>query len=108
MGRWQDAGECFRIAIQLNPGQPLYHRNLGDIYFTLQRKAEAEAEYRRAVELEPEGRDSLLRLAAFYHFVGSFEKARSVYERALALTRDPNQREAIQKLIDRCAAGRLP
>jgi tetratricopeptide (TPR) repeat protein len=48
---YPEAAEQFRIAADREPGNPLYALNLADALWLLGRKAEAEATYRRVLEL---------------------------------------------------------
>jgi tetratricopeptide (TPR) repeat protein len=49
--RYEDAASSFRLAVQLQPGNPLHHGNLGDALRRLGRPAEAAESYARAIEL---------------------------------------------------------
>lgn len=50
-GRWERAEENYLLAVRLNPQDPMYQANLGDLYSRLQRPGEATERYRVACDL---------------------------------------------------------
>ncbi|MFQ5526072.1 MAG: protein kinase [Thermoanaerobaculia bacterium] len=52
--RLEEAEKCYRLAVKLEPGDPLKHGNLADLYLRRGREAEAQAEYRSAMALVAE------------------------------------------------------
>jgi tetratricopeptide (TPR) repeat protein/TolB-like protein len=70
--KWQRAEENYLLAVRLNPQDPMYQTNLGDLYQRLERPEEAQQRYRLACELlegwvaeDPDNPESLSDLA-FY------------------------------------------
>jgi serine/threonine-protein kinase len=86
--RYAEAARMFERSVAVKPNGGAYS-NLGTLYFTQGRYAEAARMLERAITFNQ--RDSLLRsnLASSYYWApGEREKARSVYEQALALVED--------------------
>ena len=44
----------YRRALRLCPSEPAFHNGLGEVYLSLNRKADAEFEFREALKLDPE------------------------------------------------------
>jgi predicted AlkP superfamily phosphohydrolase/phosphomutase/Flp pilus assembly protein TadD len=59
----------------------LYHTNLATVYLGKKQYAQAEAEYRRALVIEPDSPQALMGLAALYDARGESEKALEMLER---------------------------
>ncbi len=49
--RWQRAEENYLLAVRLNPQDPMYQANLGDLYQRLERSNEARERYRLSCDL---------------------------------------------------------
>ena len=49
--RWERAEENYLLAVRLNPQDPMYQANLGDLYQRLERVDEAQERYRMAYDL---------------------------------------------------------
>ncbi len=49
--RWEKAEENYLLAVRLNPQDPMYQANLGDLYSRIDRTDEATARYRLACDL---------------------------------------------------------
>ena len=72
-------------AAQSNPEMPQAHGGLGFLYaFSFGRPAEAEEEFRRAIDIEPTFSDALNNFGAFYLSRGRYAEAIPLFERALA------------------------
>ncbi|HET6520949.1 MAG TPA: hypothetical protein VFG47_14180, partial [Geminicoccaceae bacterium] len=52
------AVEQLEQAVELEPGDPVINDHLGDAYWRVGRKREAEYQWRRALTLEPEEKDA--------------------------------------------------
>jgi tetratricopeptide (TPR) repeat protein len=55
LGRWDDAIDLTTKAIERDPLQPSSYSRLGDAFLAIERDTEAEAAYRKALELDPGG-----------------------------------------------------
>jgi type IV pilus biogenesis/stability protein PilW len=83
-GDAQGALREYLAASQSNPELPQVHNALGLLYgFSLARPAEAEEEFRTAINLDPEYSDALNNLGAFYLSRGRYAEAIPLFERAL-------------------------
>ena len=90
-GQWDQAVVCFRLALPYRPEAALYVE-LGDVLQAQGLRQEAIVAFEKAVALEPEGLDALLRLGAIYAAVNQAGPASKWYRWALAL--DPDLLEA--------------
>lgn len=81
MGR---ALSYFREAVRLEPENPLYRYQLGLLYSRLGR-AEAKAEFRKAISIFGDYEDAMLELAVLEEKDGAAKEAVSLYRKALAL-----------------------
>lgn len=82
-GHPQDARDCIRRAIDIEPGIAKYHVNLGNACLSLNEPPAARAEYERALELDADFQDAhynlgLLLLAAGDRGKGEFHLRRAV------------------------------
>ena len=96
LGRFEDAADCFQLAVHYSPQLAVAHRDLGVAFTRLGRGAEAESACRRALELEPQS------AAAWFH-AGNACKLRGELEQAVecygaALARDPGLVDAACQL----------
>ena len=74
-GRYEEALEATRIAVEQAPDDFEIHANLGSILNTLGRFKEAETHLRRALALNPQGRDAHVNLGAALYKLGRYEEA---------------------------------
>ena len=72
------AEETFQRAISINNNSGLAHTEFGKYLVQLGRADEAEAEMRKAVDVEPANRSSRFVLASFYLVTSSTTKQRSL------------------------------
>jgi tetratricopeptide (TPR) repeat protein len=75
----------FTALVQLNPDLPFAHASLGNTFLALGLVSEAEASYRRSLELDPNQGVAMAGLAHLAASRGAFEDARTWAERALAV-----------------------
>ncbi|MGH9331824.1 MAG: tetratricopeptide repeat protein, partial [Vicinamibacterales bacterium] len=94
--KYEEAANSFGLAVQLQPGNPLHHGNLGDALRRLGRSAEATESYARAVEaaqailkVNPHDARTLMRLGVYEAKLGRREAA----ERNAARAVDVSKRE---------------
>ena len=104
MGRLDEAQQALEKALKIQPGNPLLHKHLADIY---ERKGDiktAKEQYQRVIQLVPEGTD-LAKLAEIkltiingeeHLATGELIEARSEFEKALAF--DPKNYSARMSL----------
>lgn len=78
-----DAEGCYRLAICVDAGVPLYWFNLGVILEDQGRNAEAIAAYERAIELEPASADAHFNLARLLELGGRREGDEVLLRRAV-------------------------
>jgi predicted O-linked N-acetylglucosamine transferase (SPINDLY family) len=84
-GRFAEAAEGYRRALQLGPNPAEVHTNLGVALARLGRLEEAAASYRRAVELRPDYAEAHSNLGNALQGQGKLEEAVASYRRALQL-----------------------
>lgn len=83
-GDSQAAMREYLAAVQENPELPQPHNALGLVYgFSLARPAEAEEEFRTAINLDPDYSDALNNFGAFYLLRGRYAEAIPLFEKAL-------------------------
>lgn len=98
-GQRREAEAEYRQAIRLNPDFAEVHNNLGNVLGEEGRHAQAELEFRESIRLNPNQPGALWNLATSLDLQGRRKEARSYWERALALVKDPQARDAIQKRL---------
>jgi tetratricopeptide (TPR) repeat protein len=84
MGRYQDSLAPLEQAMKLDP-QPVVMTNLGTSYFYLHRYADAVTQFEKAVELNPNNETMMGNLADGYRAAGQMDKAKTTYDKAIAL-----------------------
>ncbi|MGH8673447.1 MAG: tetratricopeptide repeat protein [Burkholderiales bacterium] len=85
-----------RLAMAVDPTAPAPHYSMGRLCQGAGRLAEAEAHYRRSLELQPDQPKALNNLGAVLHMQGRLDLAVASYRRALEL--DPELAQANQNL----------
>lgn len=70
-------------AIEINPQEPMFHNNLGNVLVNLKRVEEAEASYRRAVALDPGRYDAINNLAVLVGRRGDRDGAEKLFKELL-------------------------
>ena len=86
---YQDYETLFRNTVARNPGSAFLHSNLGVIFMSSGREAEAVTEFTTAVKLEPDSADYRVNLGlALSHTPGRLDDAVAEYRTALRL--DPS------------------
>lgn len=87
-GRLEDAAECYRQSVAVDPGSALAHFNLGSVLDELGELASARDALRSALRLDPNYADAHYNLALVYEKLGSPSQARLHWRRYLEL--DPH------------------
>jgi len=111
--RFPEAARAFEQALSLEPGSPLKHRNLGDIYTRMGDKARAQKAYRSAAEitrdqLRTNPRDALniARLAVYEAKLGRHDEAARLSANAEAAS-PGNPEVTYRQAVVLTLAGRL-
>ena len=86
------AVEMINQSIALNPGQPNYYNNLGNVLVEAGRLVEAADAYERVVALAPEHANAHNNLGALSKAQGKFAEAAQAYQKAIELS--PNHVDA--------------
>jgi tetratricopeptide (TPR) repeat protein len=81
-GNLEEASRLFLAALDREPGDPAAHLNLGITFQRLGRLADAEAEYRRVIALDPRRSEAYRGLAALLAKRGERVAARALWEEA--------------------------
>lgn len=90
--RWKEAQKYFEEAVALAPSVAKYHAHLAQSFYHQEKKAEAEAAARAALELDPEEETALLYLGFCLLDARRMAEAGVHFERALQL--DPDNSDA--------------
>lgn len=88
VGRHDIAAELIGTAIARRSDIPFYHSNLGNVWKALGRLAEAEACYRKALDLKPDYADAHNNLGTVRHAQGRLDEAAKHYRQALRVAPD--------------------
>ncbi|MBI4217570.1 MAG: O-antigen ligase family protein [Elusimicrobia bacterium] len=89
----EKAVQSYLTAHQLNPSAEGPANNLGNIYFTIQRRGEAIQWWKKAAESNPQGVDSRLNLGTVYYLEGRVKESVGSLEEVLKI--DPHNQKAI-------------
>jgi protein O-GlcNAc transferase len=95
-GRFRDAVELHKQALELDPKQEQAHINLISLYGQLRQFDQAEAEYRAAVALNPSRDEAHYNYAVLLTAQDRLDEAAAAYRKALAL--NPGHAEANNNL----------
>jgi len=95
-GQWERAEKEFQAAVQLNSKSAAAERGLGRALARQKRLDEAAPHFRKAAELDPSSRDSLLELASLYEAAGRRAEAMDLYR---LFPDDPGARERLGELL---------
>ena len=78
----------FNQAIQLNPNEPMFYSNRGNIYFDLGKDVQALQDYEICLQLEPDNQNALANKGAILGKQGKYDQAISLITQAMET--DPN------------------
>jgi tetratricopeptide (TPR) repeat protein len=81
MGRFDEAVNRGRHAVELDPLDGSTHANLGSIYRWARRYRESLESYNRALELEPARSDIVIGRGYTYYLLGNYEAAEAACDR---------------------------
>ena len=102
-GRYKEALDAARVAVEQDPDLFEVHVNLGAILDALGRSEEAETHLRRALELNPQNVDAFQKLAKVFTPQGRYEEAIDVLAQAVALDPASPQAAELYVLMGRAA-----
>jgi tetratricopeptide (TPR) repeat protein len=85
------AEQYMQAAVELSPGEDNYHVNVGDVHRGENKLELANADYARAVALDPNNGIALLKLAHINSFLGSYDEARRNYDAGIAAATEQNR-----------------
>jgi tetratricopeptide (TPR) repeat protein len=83
-GKWNDAIIAWGKALKIQPSWDIYS-NLGTAYFYLGHRTDAVSMFQKAVDLNPNDALAVGNLADSYRWSGDKDKAKAMYDRAIAL-----------------------
>ncbi|HSE03417.1 MAG TPA: tetratricopeptide repeat protein [Methylomirabilota bacterium] len=75
-----------RQAVEIEPGNPIYHNAVGAVMLSIGRFPDAEVEFLKAVELDPTYADAFHNLGSTHAEQGKWAEAIVAYRKALAQT----------------------
>jgi eukaryotic-like serine/threonine-protein kinase len=112
-GRFREAARAFEKALELEPGSPAKHRNLGDVYWRIGgEKGKALQHYRRAAELtreqlrtNPRNAMNVARLAVYEAKLGHHDEAARLSAQAAELS-PGNPEVTYRQAVVHALAGR--
>ncbi|MBI2081799.1 MAG: tetratricopeptide repeat protein [candidate division NC10 bacterium] len=81
---WRDPRTFYEGLVRSNPGSPLAHNNLGEVYLLAGEDVRAEEAFRTAARLRPADAAALSNLGLVAQRRGDFQEARRLYREALA------------------------
>jgi tetratricopeptide (TPR) repeat protein len=96
LGRFDDAINAFKKAIEMRPNFAVSHLGLGRCYHKLRRHEESEQALKKGIELDPGSPGAYLDLGQLYSELALYDKEIAVYEKLLA--RDPSVATALSYL----------
>jgi len=101
-GNFEQALQCFKHALALDPNQVFIHISVSHVYVALNEFEEAIAHLNQALRLQPRQADIYNSLGRLYYKQGRLNEAQPILEKALRL--DPNCWEAHYNLAHTLAA----
>lgn len=84
--KYEAAAEAYKAAIGKEPGEPVYHSNLGSSYVKLGRSEEALAAFRRMLELQPESYSANKNIGEILGAMKKYEEALPYFRKASELS----------------------
>ncbi|WP_151898920.1 tetratricopeptide repeat protein [Nitrosospira lacus] len=80
--------ELIRKSIALNPFEPNYYNNFGNVLVEMERLAEATDAYKKVIALAPDHANAHNNLGALSKAFGRFDEAATAYQKAIELNPD--------------------
>ena len=85
------AEQYMQAAVELAPGEDNYHMFVGDVHRGQNKLELANADYARAVALDPNNAIAVLKLAHINSFLGNYDEARRNYDAGIAQATEQNR-----------------
>ncbi len=85
---WEDSETLWLSVLKNDPGIPVVHNNLGNVYLKKGRMDAAIAEYKKAISLNPNDASLYNNLGAAYLKKGRLDAAIAEYQKAISLNSD--------------------
>ncbi len=90
-GKYAEAAEAYKAAIGKEPGEPVYHGNLGSSYLKLGNGDEALAAFKKMLEVQPESYSANKNIGEILGAEKKYEEALPYFQKASELsTSDPD------------------
>lgn len=96
LGRFEEAEEIFKKAIEVNPNNSLAYTQLGAVYFAQSKFEKAEEMFKKAIELNSYDFIAYSQLGNLYSSLSNFKEAEKMYKKAIEI--NPNQDSAYTNL----------
>jgi glycosyltransferase involved in cell wall biosynthesis len=97
IGKYEEALEHLEKAVAVNPGFAPAYQSIGNNYYNLSRYGEALTAYKRAMQLDPDMRDSVLMRGTLEIVTGSIEDA--IHYLKELISKNPGYLPAIAALV---------
>lgn len=88
LGEVEASAECCRRVLSLDPGHSEAHLNLGNVYLSQGKHAEAETQYKKVLQSNPGHYGASYGLGNIYYAMGKYEAAAEQYQAAIQI--NPN------------------
>jgi len=95
-GNMDNAEKEYKIALELNPNEPMAHNNLGLVYVNQNKLKEAEEEYKKELEVNPYYDNVYFNLGLLYFGQERYDEAINNWKKTLEI--NPNYVDAIKAL----------
>ncbi len=93
-----NAEKEYKIALELNPNEPMAHNNLALIYANQGKDKDAEEEYKKELEINPEYDNAYFNLGLLYFSEGRKDEAVENWKKTLQI--NPNYIDALKSLTN--------
>lgn len=88
LGNLESAAEAYLSSLEMEPGDPAVHWNLGQTYLQMQRYAQAQSHFEFYRDAHPDEADAHFYVGLIHSYLGQLDLAVEAYESALALDPD--------------------
>ncbi|MFP4364504.1 MAG: tetratricopeptide repeat protein [Spirochaetia bacterium] len=98
LDRFSVAEEYLSKVLEMTQSVSVYNR-IGNLALLKGERSRALVAYKKALELDPENREALLNIAAYYYDVRNFKEARPFAEKAGELYNDQKAQHLLQRIV---------